>query len=182
MKTDLKKILSISGEQGLWQFVSQAKNGIIAESLLNKTRKTFGMSAKVTSLSDISIYTEDEEVSLRNVLEKMKEKLADAAAPDPKAENKVLVSFFEGVIPEYDHDRFYASHMKKVVSWYNILKDRASLDFADPEEEEKSGEKGEKEETKEEKKAEKKPAAKKAAEKSAETKEKKAAKPADKTK
>jgi len=182
MKTDLQKILSISGEQGLWQFVSQAKNGIIGESLLNGTRKTFGMSSKVTSLSDISIYTEDEELPLRKVLEKMKGKLGAAAAPDPKSDNKALVSFFESVIPEYDHDRFYASHMKKVVSWYNILKEHASFDFVDPEEEEKAGEKEEKEETKEENKAEKKPAAKKAADKPAEAKAKKAANPAKKTK
>lgn len=133
MKTDLQKILSISGEQGLWKFISQAKNGIIAESLLNGMRKTFGVSAKVTSLYDISIYTDDEEVPLRQVLLKMNEKLADQSAPEAKSDNKTLVSFFESVIPEYDHDRFYVSHMKKVVTWYNIIKEKASFDFEDPE-------------------------------------------------
>jgi len=133
MKTDLQKILSISGEQGLWLFISQAKNGIIAESLMTGARKTFGITAKVTSLSDISIYTSDEEMPLRQVLVKMNEKLAENSAPDAKSDNKTLVSFFESVIPEYDHDRFYVSHMKKVVGWYNIIKEHASFDFEDPE-------------------------------------------------
>jgi len=140
MKTDLQKILSISGEQGLWQFISQAKNGIIAESMLTGARKTFGMSAKVTSLSDISIYTDDEEMPLRQVLLKMNEKLADKCAPDAKSDNKTLVSFFESVIPEYDHDRFYVSHMKKVVAWYNIIKEHANFDFEDPNAEKEASE------------------------------------------
>lgn len=140
MKTDLQKILSISGEQGLWQFVSQAKNGIIAESMLTGVRKTFGMTAKVTSLSDISIYTDDEEMPLREVLLKMNGKLADASAPDAKSDNRTLVSFFESVIPEYDHDRFYVSHMKKVVAWYNVIKEHASFDFEDPDAEKAAAE------------------------------------------
>jgi len=146
MKTDLQKILSISGEQGLWKFVSQAKNGIIAESMLNGTRKSFGVRAKVTSLADISIYTESEEMPLRSVLLKMKEKLQASDAPDAKSENKVLVSFFESIVPEYDHDRFYVSHMKKVVQWYNQIKACADFDFTDPEQEPDSmfGEAGEK--------------------------------------
>lgn len=135
MKTDLQKILSISGEQGLWQFVSQAKNGIIAESMLNGSRKTFGIQAKVTSLADISIYTEDEEMPLRSVLLKMKEKLQESDAPDAKSDNKILVAFFESVIPEYDHDRFYVSHMKKVVQWYGQIKATVGFDFVDPEQE-----------------------------------------------
>jgi len=133
MKTDLKKILSISGEQGLWLFISQAKNGIIAESMLTGIRKTFGITAKVTSLSDISIYTSDEEMSLRDVLIKMKDTLADKPAPEAKSDSRTLVSLFESVIPEYDHDRFYVSHMKKVVTWYNIINEHASFDFEDPE-------------------------------------------------
>lgn len=135
MKTDLKKILSVSGEQGLFLYVSQGKSGIIAESLITKKRMPFGIQAKVTSLSDISIYTDDEEMPLRDVLLKMKETLGEADAPAPKSDAKVLVKFFEEVIPDYDRDKFYTSHMKKVVQWYNVLKQYASLDFIDPEEE-----------------------------------------------
>ena len=134
MKTDLQKILSVSGEPGLFQFLSQAKNGVIAESLTTKKRTVFGSNAKVTSLSDISIYTDNEEVSLKELLKKMCEKLGDESAPGPKSDDKVLVSFFSEVLPEYDRDRFYLSHMKKVVGWYNLLKDNASLDFTEEEE------------------------------------------------
>lgn len=134
MKTDLQKILSVSGEPGLFLFLSQAKNGVIAESLATKKRTSFGMNAKITSLSDISIYTDSEEISLKDVLLKMKEKLGEEAAPTPKSDEKIIVALFEEVLPEYDRDRFYISHMKKVVGWYNILKESASLDFVEEEE------------------------------------------------
>lgn len=133
MSTNLKEILSVSGESGLFEYVSQAKAGVIAESLASKKRTVFGMSAKVTSLADISIYTDDKELPLKEVFLKMKEKLAEEKAPDAKSDSKVLVKFFEEVIPNYDHDKFYVSHMKKVVTWYNLLKEFASLDFSEEE-------------------------------------------------
>ena len=94
------------------------------------------MTAKVTALSDIAIYTDEEELPLREVFLKMKETLGEEKAPDAKSDSTVLVSFFEKALPTYDRDRFYVSHMKKVVQWYNILKEYASLDFVSPEEEE----------------------------------------------
>lgn len=133
MKTNLQQILSITGEPGLFRYVSQARNGMIAESFLTGRRSVFGPQAKVSSLSDISIYTEDGESSLREVLTSMKNILGDGEAPDPKSDSKLLKEFFGKVLPGYDEDRFYPSHMKKVVTWYNLLKQYASLDFEDPE-------------------------------------------------
>lgn len=133
MKTDLQKILAITGEQGLFTYVSQARNGMIAESFLTGRRSVFGPHAKVSSLSDISIYTEDGETPLKEVLLKMKAELGDNDAPDAKSDPKVLKAFFDKVLPGYDADRFYPSHMKKVVGWYNLLKKHASLDFEEPE-------------------------------------------------
>lgn len=133
MKTNLQQILSITGEPGLFRYVSQARNGMIAESLLTGRRSVFGPHAKVSSLSDISIYTEDGETSLRDVLVSMKNILGDGDAPDPKSDSKILKEFFGKVLPGYDEDRFYPSHMKKVVAWYNVLRQYASLDFEDPE-------------------------------------------------
>ena len=72
MKTDLQKVLSISGEQGLFTYISQARTGMIAESLLTKKRSVFGHTAKVSSLSDIAIYTEEGEMPLKEVFEKIK--------------------------------------------------------------------------------------------------------------
>lgn len=134
MKTDLQKVLSISGEQGLYNYISQARSGMIAESLVTKKRGVFGHTSKVSSLSDIAIYTEEGEMPLREVFEKMKAHLREESAPDAKADQKVLVNFFAEVVPGYDSERFYPSHMKKVVQWYNILKEYASLDFVDEEE------------------------------------------------
>ncbi|MDD2595781.1 MAG: DUF5606 domain-containing protein [Bacteroidales bacterium] len=136
MKTDLKKILSISGQPGLFLYLSQAKNGVIVESLITKQRTAFGSNSKVTSLADISIYTNAEEVSLKDVLKNMAIKLGEDAAPSHKSDPKAIKSFFEEVLPDYDRDRFYVSHMKKVLEWYTILKQYASLDFEEEEEEE----------------------------------------------
>ena len=129
MKTDLQKILAITGEQGLFTYVSQARNGMIAESFITGRRSVFGPQARVSSLSDISIYTDNGETPLKEVFLKMKEELGDNEAPEPKSEASVLKAFFDKVLPGYDEDRFYTSHMKKVVGWYNMLRKYASLDF-----------------------------------------------------
>ncbi|MBQ0025218.1 MAG: DUF5606 domain-containing protein [Bacteroidales bacterium] len=139
-KTDLKKILSISGEHGLFAYVAQARNGLIAESLETKVRKAFGPSAKVSSLADISIYTTTEEKSLQDVLTAMAAKLDGKAAISSKADQKAIKAFFDEVIPDYDADRFYFSHMKKVLDWYNCLQQFATLDFVVEEEENKETE------------------------------------------
>ena len=127
--------MSISGQSGLFYYVSQARNGAIVEALADKKRTTVGMTSRLTSLADISIYTDDEEVKLQQVLLNMKEVLGDADAPSSKASAEELKALFEKALPAYDRDRFYVSHMKKVVDWYNNLKKYASLDFVNPEEE-----------------------------------------------
>ena len=133
MKTDLSKILAVSGQSGLFLYVSQARNGAIVEALADKKRSSVSMTSKITSLADISIYTDDEEVKLQQVFLNMKEVLGDADAPSAKSDPKELKALFEKALPDYDRDRFYVSHMKKVVEWYNALKNYASLDFVEPE-------------------------------------------------
>lgn len=139
-KTDLTKILSVSGEHGLFAYIAQGRNGIIAESLETGHRQQFGANAKVSALADISIYTDEAEVSLREVLTKMAEKLAQGAAPDPKSDSRTIKAFFDEVIPNYDGDRFYVSHMKKILGWYEVLRTHASLDFVEEEKEEEKTE------------------------------------------
>lgn len=135
MKTDLSKILAISGQSGLFLYISQARNGAIVEALADKKRSSVSMNSKITSLADISIYTDDEEVKLQDVFLSMKEVLGDADAPSSKSSADELKALFEKALPAYDRDRFYVSHMKKVVDWYNNLKKYASLDFVNPEDE-----------------------------------------------
>ena len=133
MKTDLSKILAVSGQSGLYLYISQARNGAIVEALVDKKRSSVSMTSKITSLADISIYTDDEEVKLQQVFLNMKEVLGDADAPSAKSKPEELKALFEKALPDYDRDRFYVSHMKKVVEWYNALKNHASLDFVEPE-------------------------------------------------
>ena len=141
MKTDLSKILAISGQSGLYLYVSQARNGAIVEALADKKRTSVGMTNKLTSLADISIYTDDEEVKLQEVFLNMKEVLGENDAPSAKSKPEELKALFEKALPAYDRDRFYVSHMKKVVEWYNTLKKYASLEFVDLEAEEEAAEK-----------------------------------------
>lgn len=129
MKTDLTKILAISGQSGLFLYISQARSGAIVEALADKKRSSFGMSSKITSLADISIYTDEEEVKLQQVFLNMKDVLGEDDAPSAKSSPEELKAFFGKALPTYDRDRFYVSHMKKVVEWYNCLKKYASLDF-----------------------------------------------------
>lgn len=135
-KTDLKKILSVSGEHGLFEYVAQGRGGIIAQSLATKQRQLLGASAKVSSLADISIYTDETDVPLRDVLTSMAAKLSQGPAPDPKGDPKAIKAFFAEVLPNYDENRFYVSHMKKVLAWYEELRNFASLEFVADEEEE----------------------------------------------
>ena len=136
MKTDLTKILAVSGQSGLFLYISNTRTGAIVEALKDKKRIAITASSKITSLADISIYTDDEEVKLQQVFLNMKEVLGDADAPSAKSNPEELKALFEKALPTYDRDRFYVSHMKKVVEWYNALKNFASLDFVNPEEEE----------------------------------------------
>ncbi len=135
MKTDLSKILAVSGQSGLYLYISQARNGAIVESLTDKKRSCVSMTSKITSLADISIYTDDEEVKLQQVFENMKEVLGEENAPSSKSAPEELKALFEKALPDYDRDRFYVSHMKKVVDWYNNFKNFASLDFVNLDEE-----------------------------------------------
>ena len=135
MKTDLSRILAISGQSGLYLYVSQARNGAIVEALADKKRSSVGMTNKLTSLADISIYTDEEEVKLQQVFLNMKEVLGENDAPSAKSKPEELKALFEKALPTYDRDRFYVSHMKKVVEWYNALHKYASFDFVNPEEE-----------------------------------------------
>ena len=140
MKTDLSKILAVSGQSGLYLYISATRTGAVVEALADKKRSAVNATSKITSLADISIYTDDDEVKLQEVFLNMKEVLCDADAPSAKSKPEELKALFEKALPTYDRDRFYVSHMKKVVEWYNALKNHASLDFVNPDEEEASEE------------------------------------------
>ncbi len=129
MKTDLAKTLSIRGQHGLFNYIAQSRTGAIVEALSDKKRANFAANAGITTLEDISIYTEEGEVKLSEVFTKLHEVLGEQDAPSAKATDAELKALFAKALPNYDASRFYVSHMKKVVEWYNELKKYASLEF-----------------------------------------------------
>ncbi len=129
----MKEILSISGYSGLFKLVSSTKNGIIVEDIETKKRMPAYSTSKVSSLRDIAIFKDDgEEVSLIEVLKNIGKKEKNKAAVDPKtADNEKLKAYFAEVLPNYDRDRVYVSHIKKVLAWYNQLQRCNMLDVLD---------------------------------------------------
>jgi hypothetical protein len=118
---DLKEILAISGFGGLFKFVSQGRNGIIVEGLEDKKRMVAFSHYKVSSLSDIAIFTDDEEVPLRKIFKIIFETENGDLAFGGKIDEKKLKEYFAKILPTYDREKVYVSDMKKVISWYNVL-------------------------------------------------------------
>ena len=129
---NLKEVLAISGQSGLFKFVAQSKNGVIVESLTDGKRSNASGSAKVSALGEIAIYTETDENIYKHT--------AGKEAISPKASPEELKKFFAAVLPEYDRERVHVSDIKKVVAWYNLLIGIGMTDFK-IEEENKENEK-----------------------------------------
>jgi hypothetical protein len=139
---DLKGIISITGQPGLFKIVAQSKNGIIVEGLSDKKRTNVYASTKVSTLSDISMFTTGEDKPIAEIMKAVYDKTNGGAAPDTKTtDDKAITAFFAEILPDYDKERVYVSNMRKLFSWYNNLQSTGNLKLA----EEKSAE----EETKE---------------------------------
>jgi hypothetical protein len=117
----LKDILAISGEPGLFKFIAQGKNAIIVEHLETKKRNSAYGSAKISSLDDIAIFTDNEDMPLAKVFDLIYEKGNGGPAIDSKVDAGKLRNWFEGILPEYSKDKVYTSDIKKVAQWYNFL-------------------------------------------------------------
>lgn len=129
----IKRILSISGRPGLFKLVSQGKNMLIVESLQNGKRTPAYAHDKVVSLGDISIYTEDDDVPLADVLETIKEK-NDGKPVNVKAMDDASVrAMFAEVLPTFDDERVYTNDIRKVYAWYNQLIAAGITEFKDNE-------------------------------------------------
>ena len=127
---ELDKILSITKKPGLYKLIAQSRGGFIAESLLDQKRISVSITSNVSLLSEIAIYTLAEELPLKEVFLKVFEKEnGGQASTSPKASKDDLEAYFFSVLPDYDEDRVYASDIKKVLSWYNLLNEHKILDF-----------------------------------------------------
>ena len=127
----LKTVLSITGKPGLYKLVSRGKYMLIVESLGDKKRFPAYGNEKIISLGDISMYTDEDDVPLSEVLASMKKKENGAAVSldVKKASAEDLFAYLAEVLPEFDRDRVHASDVKKLISWYNLLVASGMTDF-----------------------------------------------------
>lgn len=140
----LEKVLAIAGKPGLYKLLSGTKKMIIVESLIDKKRQPAYANERIIALNDIAIYTENEEIALREVFDKIKTKEGGkAVALDAKnASGDELRNYFAQVLPDFDKERVHTSDIKKVILWYNMLIENGMDDFSEPKqaEEEKKNE------------------------------------------
>ena len=126
----LDKILSIGGKPGLYKLLTQTRTGFVAESLIDSRRITVGIQSNVSLLSEIAIYTLDEELPLKEVFNKIKEKEQGGKTSVGHKDEKIkLEEYFFELVPDYDEDRVYPSDIKKVIQWYNLLHDNGITEF-----------------------------------------------------
>jgi len=168
---DYKEIVSVTGIGGLYQLLTSKSDGAIVRNISDKSTKFISARLhNVTPLESIEVYTTGDNVRLHEVFQKMKE--AEAATPPPsdskKADNDSVKAYFNQVFPDFDQDRVYVSDMKKMVKWYQMLKENDLLNFDSMQEEAVAEEEPAAEVVAEEKPAPKKKAAKKKAEEPAE--------------
>ncbi len=132
----LNEILTISGKPSLYKLLTRGRGALIVENI-DETKKRFPIMGtdKVVSLGDISIFTEEREMPLREVFAAIEEKLGkqEIAFNWRKASNDELLQFFAEIVPDFDRDRVYPSHIKKIAGWYDLLVKYGENDFSEPE-------------------------------------------------
>lgn len=129
---DLSKIVSISGKPGLFMVTGQGKSSVIVESLIDGKRFPAFLHDKMSSLEEISIFTEGDDRPLKEVFKKIHTEMGDKLDFDVKELNQnQLKEKFEKVVPDYNTEAVYPSDMKKVFGWYQMLVEKNLLDFSD---------------------------------------------------
>jgi len=131
----LNEILTISGKPGLYKLLTRGRGALIVENI-DETKKRFPIQGtdKVVSLGDISIFTEEKEMPLREVFLAIEAKLGKKVIEFnwKKASNDELIKFFASIVPDFDRERVYPSHIKKIAGWYDLLVKYGENDFSEP--------------------------------------------------
>ena len=131
---ELKDILAISGQPGLYRFIAQSRNGFIVESLIDGKRMNASASSRISALTEISMYTEGEDIPLAEVFTKMYAYTEGKQGPSTTDRNDRLKDFFGVVITDYDRERVHDSDIKKAIAWFNLLVGAGFTEFKLPEE------------------------------------------------
>ena len=141
---NLEKILAISGKPGLYALKVQTRTGFVAESFIDGKRITVGLRSNVSLLSEVSMYTTSEEKPLVEVMRSIAKKENNGPTPVFKDDKIQLAAYFLEILPDYDQERVYASDIKKVINWYNILQAKGLVSSEEPLKEEEKVETPEK--------------------------------------
>ena len=130
---NVEKILAIAGKPGLFELKVQTRSGFLAESLLDGKKITVGLRSNVSLLSEISMYTYTEEKPLVEIMRAIAVKENEGpTAVSHKDDNAKLIAYFKEILPDYDEDRVYASDIKKLLNWYNILHAKGLVSKEEP--------------------------------------------------
>ena len=130
---NVEKILAIAGKPGLFELKLQTRSGFLAESLLDGKKITVGLRSNVSLLSEISMYTYSEEKPLVEIMRAIAVKENEGpTAVSTKEDNAKLITYFKEILPDYDEDRVYASDIKKLLNWYNILQAKGLISKEEP--------------------------------------------------
>ncbi len=131
---ELKEILAISGQPGLFRYVAQSTRGVIVESLVDGRRMNASAASKVSALTEISMFTEGDDIALADVFTRIYAHTGGKEAVSHKETPEKLKAAFAEVLPEYDRDRVHVSDIKKCFAWYNTLVAAGFTEFKLPEE------------------------------------------------
>ena len=133
---EFKDILAISGMPGLYKYVAQSTRGIIVESLEDGRRTNASATSRVSALSDISMFTEGEDIALAEVFTRMYAHTEGKQRLSHKESADKMKAYFAEVLPEYDRERVHVSDIKKALAWFNILVAAGMTEFTLPSDEE----------------------------------------------
>ncbi len=130
----MNEILAIAGQPGLYRYVAQSTRGVIVESLMTGKRANVAGSAQVSALSEISMFTEGDDIALTEVFNNIYKLQDGGAAISPKSSADQLKEAFAAALPNYDRERVHVSDMKKCFAWYNALIAAGATSFELPSE------------------------------------------------
>ncbi|MEI6312683.1 MAG: DUF5606 domain-containing protein [Bacteroidota bacterium] len=131
---DLKDIMAISGLPGLYKVVANRTDGIIVEGLHDKAKKFVSSRQHMfTPLENITIYTTEDSVELKEVFSNMKKDEKSNTVPDvKKSDEATLRKYMKSVLANYDEEKVYASDIKKLIKWYVLLDEHKLISVIDP--------------------------------------------------
>lgn len=126
---ELKEILAVAGYPGLYKFLAQSTRGVIVESLADGKRMNVPSNARVSSMTDISVFTESEDRPLADIFTALYKLNNGKPTIGHKEDPAKIEAVFAEVVPDYEPSRVHASDMKKIIQWYNILVGAGMTEF-----------------------------------------------------